>query len=565
MSVRLRQRERGGVASWSPPAAASHRRARFDRQRDAATRPAIVPRALAAREARRKALLAVHDGLFVRLAFRRRSAGDGDGRGGHSGVRLFFHAPALTTHAGLRRGCEEGRCDAASPRAIGRQFFVTRADATHCPLVRRAAEFRAASRSPAADSHAQRLRCQRAPPPRACSQQHTSCHRARLGVAARSGHAAVARSCRRLCCHAAAQCGRWVQPRAALARVLEAGLLLRRSEAHAHRFRALVCCSGAAAEARVPEVRFPSPKRRVAAAARGRASSRADKVARAVAWPRRARHAPPAAPRRQAVRTHVVHRPPRGQSGEWPEAGFVAAVRAALPAHGACGAEAARVLYADGHAFLDVRSSMELDTEGKLLPQLPGVVHVPFITFAKRIDAATGRKCVDKMPNAGFLAAAARALPDQSRGVVVVCSGAPSQGVWRADAAADVLRAAGYARVVVLSRGYAVRSRRAPVSSSLNRSAHIAQESNVCTLFASRRTGRCASRTRVSGVCWATSSQAEAPASSSGVACRRKAVESQGKAWTRSCVMHWPRTAPAACIRTQRDQCTPLPNLFLML
>ena len=253
-----------------------------------------------------------------------------------------------------------------------------------------------------------------------------------------------------------------------------AGLPPRRSEAHAHRFRALVCCSGAAAEARVPEVRFPSPKRRAAAAAAGRASSRADKVARAVAWPRRPRHAPPAAPRRQAVRTHVAHRSRRGQSGEWPEAGFVAAVRAALPAHGACGAEAARVLYADGHAFLDVRSSMELDTEGKLLPQLPGVAHAPFSTFAKRIDAATGRKCVDKMPNAGFLAAAARALPDKSRGVVVVCSGAPSQGILRADAAADALRAAGYARVVVLSRGYAVRSRRAPASSS-NRSAHIAQ------------------------------------------------------------------------------------------
>jgi rhodanese-related sulfurtransferase len=161
-------------------------------------------------------------------------------------------------------------------------------------------------------------------------------------------------------------------------------------------------------------------------------------------------------------------------------------VRAALPAHGACGAEAARVLYADGHAFLDVRSSMELDTEGKLMPQLPGVVQVPFITFAKRIDAATGRKCVDKTPNAGFLAAAARALPDKSRGVVVVCSGAPSQGVLRADAAADALRAAGYARVVVLSRGYAVRSRRAPVSSSLNRSAHIAQESKASALYLHR-------------------------------------------------------------------------------
>lgn len=101
---------------------------------------------------------------------------------------------------------------------------------------------------------------------------------------------------------------------------------------------------------------------------------------------------------------------------------------------------------------------MELDSEGKLLPQLPGVAHVPFVNFTKRIDSATGRKCVAKTPNAGFLEAAARALPDKSRGVVVVCSGVPSQGVMRADAAADALRAAGYARVVVLSRGYAVRS-----------------------------------------------------------------------------------------------------------
>lgn len=145
------------------------------------------------------------------------------------------------------------------------------------------------------------------------------------------------------------------------------------------------------------------------------------------------------------------------QTGEYPDPAFVAAVRAALPAHGVCGAEAARTLYADGHAFLDVRSALELESEGKLLPQQPGVFHAPFVSFTKRFDAASGRKLIVKEPNAGFLAAAAKALPDKTRGVVVVCSGVDDKGVLRAAAAADALRAAGHTRVVVLSRGYAVR------------------------------------------------------------------------------------------------------------
>ena len=155
-------------------------------------------------------------------------------------------------------------------------------------------------------------------------------------------------------------------------------------------------------------------------------------------------------------------------------------MRTALPAHGACSAEAARALYADGHAFLDVRSSLELETEGKLLPQLPGVFHAPLVDLSKRFDAASGRKLVAKAPSAVFLAAVARQLPDKARGVLVVCSGVPSQGVLRAAAAADALRAAGYTRVVVLTRGYAVRRVSAAVAAALALTAATAASRLLC-------------------------------------------------------------------------------------
>jgi rhodanese-related sulfurtransferase len=234
--------------------------------------------------------------------------------------------------------------------------------------------------------------------------------------------------------------------------------------------------------------------------------------------------------------------------GEWPEPAFCAAVRAALPAHGACGAEVARALYADGHALLDVRSALELDTEGKVLPQMPGVLHVPFVRFTKRFDAASGRKLVDKAPNDDFVAAVRRVAPDAARGLVVLCSGAPSQGVLRADAAADALRAAGYTRVVVLSRGYAVRLLSLARCSSLMRASRTSRTSHT-RCAARRRSGRCASPTSWSAAWWASSSPAAAQASSSAAACRRRARAWRARAWTRCCATSWPTMTSEACTR----------------
>jgi hypothetical protein len=123
-------------------------------------------------------------------------------------------------------------------------------------------------------------------------------------------------------------------------------------------------------------------------------------------------------------------------------------------------AEEARVLYAEGGwALLDVRSEVEHESEGRVLPKMPWSLAAPLSAWSKRYDAAAGRKVVDKPPadGAAFVAAVRRLAPVGDDGLVLVCSGVPcaAAGGLRCEAAAALLRDAGYARLTCLSGGYA--------------------------------------------------------------------------------------------------------------
>ena len=66
---------------------------------------------------------------------------------------------------------------------------------------------------------------------------------------------------------------------------------------------------------------------------------------------------------------------PAAAVAEFPDPVYCQAVLARVPGQGVCTAEEGRVLYANGYAFLDVRSELELESEGRLLG-VKGVVHV---------------------------------------------------------------------------------------------------------------------------------------------------------------------------------------------
>lgn len=114
------------------------------------------------------------------------------------------------------------------------------------------------------------------------------------------------------------------------------------------------------------------------------------------------------------------------------------------------------MLYSADYTFLDVRSAEELDSEGKILPKMPRVLHIPIVNFAKRYDATKGRKVVGKTVNDGFVAQVDKSLPTKDQGVILVCSGVPSQGDMRSTLALQKLRDAGYEKAVALKAGYAV-------------------------------------------------------------------------------------------------------------
>jgi rhodanese-related sulfurtransferase len=144
------------------------------------------------------------------------------------------------------------------------------------------------------------------------------------------------------------------------------------------------------------------------------------------------------------------------ENSQYPDPTFCKAVLSAFPAQGTCFPEEARVLYSVEYAFLDVRSNEELDSEGKLLPKMPGVFHVPIYNFAKRYDAAKGRKVVDKTVNDKFLAAVEKLVPNKEQGLIIVCSGVPSRGKLRSTQALETLSEAGYKQLVVLNGGFPV-------------------------------------------------------------------------------------------------------------
>jgi hypothetical protein len=91
-----------------------------------------------------------------------------------------------------------------------------------------------------------------------------------------------------------------------------------------------------------------------------------------------------------------------------------------------------------------VRSSVELESECKVLPKMPGVFHVPIVNFIKRYDAAKARKVVDKTANAAFVEEVERQVPDKAKGLILLCSGVPSQGEQRSTQGLEILRDAGY-------------------------------------------------------------------------------------------------------------------------
>lgn len=141
---------------------------------------------------------------------------------------------------------------------------------------------------------------------------------------------------------------------------------------------------------------------------------------------------------------------------QYPDPEFCKSLLAAFPAQGTCSAEEARVLYSADYAFLDVRSDEELDSEGKILPKMPGVFHVPIVNFAKRYDSAKGRKVVVKTANEGFVAAVTKKVPNKEQGLILACSGVPSQGEQRSTQALKQLSDAGYKKLVILSGGFPV-------------------------------------------------------------------------------------------------------------
>lgn len=144
------------------------------------------------------------------------------------------------------------------------------------------------------------------------------------------------------------------------------------------------------------------------------------------------------------------------QAKEYPDPEFCKAVLSAFPAQGTCSAEEARVLYSAEYVFLDVRSAEELDSEGKVLPNMPGVFHAPLVNFAKRYDSALGRKVVIKTKNEAFLAAVQKQVPNKEQCLILACSGVPSQGEQRSAQAMKTLRDAGYKNLVVLDGGVPV-------------------------------------------------------------------------------------------------------------
>jgi rhodanese-related sulfurtransferase len=145
---------------------------------------------------------------------------------------------------------------------------------------------------------------------------------------------------------------------------------------------------------------------------------------------------------------------PGVQIAQYPDPAFCKAVMAAFPAAGTCSPDEARVLYSENYAFLDVRSAEELETEGKVLPKMPNVFHVPIVKFSKRYDSGLGRKVVDKTPNSNFVADVAKLATSKDQELIILCSGVPSQGQQRSQQALEQLKTAGYTNLVVLQGGY---------------------------------------------------------------------------------------------------------------
>ena len=72
----------------------------------------------------------------------------------------------------------------------------------------------------------------------------------------------------------------------------------------------------------------------------------------------------------------------------------------------------------------------------------------------KRYDSGLGRKVVDKIANTNFVAEVERQVKNKDQGLIVLCSGVPSQGEQRSVQALEKLKMSGYTKLVVLQGGY---------------------------------------------------------------------------------------------------------------
>jgi len=138
---------------------------------------------------------------------------------------------------------------------------------------------------------------------------------------------------------------------------------------------------------------------------------------------------------------------------QWGEPRFHAVVEEEFPDKGVATVEEARVLKEEfGYTYLDVRSDLEVDSEGV---KIPGSVNIPIITFKKVYDAEAGKKIVKKEPNEDFVSMIEKKFPNKEEAkFIVACSGIEDQGEMRAILALEELDEAGYENIVFLQQGY---------------------------------------------------------------------------------------------------------------
>mmetsp|Transcript_5033 Transcript_5033/g.17459 ORF Transcript_5033/g.17459 Transcript_5033/m.17459 type:complete len:276 (-) Transcript_5033:71-898(-) len=136
---------------------------------------------------------------------------------------------------------------------------------------------------------------------------------------------------------------------------------------------------------------------------------------------------------------------------EWPEPKFIAQVMEDFPDKGVADAEEAFCLFKEaGYKFLDVRSALEVDREGKI----PNSIYVPVDHWDYKWNSEKQMKLVQKFENEEFCDEVEKKIPDKKTPLLVFCSGVPSQGEMRAILALEALDEMEYENIVYMKGGY---------------------------------------------------------------------------------------------------------------